>query len=100
MSRLSGETCSRIVIVEGIMGSGKSTTVLRLADRLRTFGVPALGITEGASPHPIRFDWDQPWSDMPATQLAKSAAARWRAYAASASMSESMSVGLNARRRH
>jgi hypothetical protein len=92
MSRLPRKTWSRLVIVEGIMGSGKSITVLRLADRLRTLGVSASGITEGTSPHPIRFDWDVPWADMPATQLAESSAARWRAYANSASMSESMSV--------
>jgi len=66
---------SRLVIVEGIMGSGKSTTVLRIADRLNTSGVPVLGITEGTSPHTIRFDGDQPWAEMPATQLAKSALA-------------------------
>lgn len=92
MSRLLCNIWSRVVIVEGIMGSGKSTTVLRIADRLKTSGVSVLGITEGASPHPIRFDWDQPWADMPAAQLAKSAAARWRAYANSASMSESITV--------
>jgi hypothetical protein len=80
------------VIVEGIMGSGKSTTVLRLADRLNTSGVSVLGITEGTSPHPIRFDWNLPWTDMPAGQLAKSAAARWRAYANSASVSESIAA--------
>jgi hypothetical protein len=92
MTRLLGDIWSRIVIVEGIMGSGKSTTVLRLADRLTTSGVPALGITEGTTPHPIRFDWDLPWADMPAAQLAKSAAARWCAYANSASLSESITV--------
>jgi hypothetical protein len=83
---------SRIVIVEGIMGSGKSTTVLRFADRLQASGVSVLGITEGVSPHPIRFDWDEPWADMPAAQLAKSAAARWRAFANSAAMSERITL--------
>ena len=92
MTRLSCSIWPGIVIVEGIMGSGKSTTVLRIADRLKTSGVSVLGITEGISPHPIRFDWDLPWEDMPAKQLAKSAAARWRAYANSASMSESITV--------
>lgn len=92
MTRPSCNIWSRIVIVEGIMGSGKSTTVLRLADRLKTSGVSVLGITEGVSPHPIRFDWDVPWADMPATQLAKSAAARWCAYANSVAMSKSITV--------
>jgi len=92
MTPLPGNIWSRLVIVEGIMGSGKSTTVLRIADRLRTSGVPAVGITEGTDPHPIRFDWDVPWADMPAMRLASSAAARWRAYVHSASMSESFTV--------
>lgn len=92
MTRLLSNIWPRLVIVEGIMGSGKSITVLRLADRLNTSGIPALGMTEGTSPHPIRFDWDMPWVDMPAAQLAESSAARWRAYAHSAAMSESISV--------
>jgi len=92
MTRPSRNIWSRLVIVEGIMGSGKSTTVLRLADRLKTSGVAVLGITEGTNPHPIRFDWDVPWADMPATQLATSAAAHWYAYAKSAAMSESITV--------
>ncbi|WP_439363178.1 hypothetical protein ACNJYD_20730 [Bradyrhizobium sp. DASA03005] len=83
---------SGLVIVEGIMGSGKSTSVRRIADRLNRSGIAALGITEGVSPHPIRFDWDLPWADMPATQVAKSAAARWRAYANSAQMAERITV--------
>jgi hypothetical protein len=92
MAPLSRNIWSRLVIVEGIMGSGKSTTVLRIADRLTASGVSVRGITEGTSPHPIRFDWDVPWADMPATQLAKSSAARWCAYANSVSMSESITV--------
>ena len=85
-------TRSRLVIVEGIMGSGKSTTVLRLAERLNTAGISALAITEGTNPHPIRFDWDQPWADMPASQLSKSAVERWRTYAAFSTMSETITV--------
>ncbi|MFM9846094.1 MAG: hypothetical protein ACKVP3_02930 [Hyphomicrobiaceae bacterium] len=81
-----------IVIVEGIMGSGKSTTVLRIADHMNASGIPSVGITEGVSPHPIRFDWDTPWVDMPPAQLATSAVGRWREYASSTSTSESISV--------
>lgn len=88
MTQLFCNIWSRIVIVEGIMGSGKSTTVRRIADQLKISNVPVVGITEGVSPHPIRFDWDLPWADMPAKQLAKSAAACWYAYANNALMSE------------
>lgn len=73
-------TWSKLVIVEGIMGSGKSTTVLRLSDRLAAAGIPSLAITEGVAPHPIRFDWDMPWEDVDRKQLAESAVAKWRSF--------------------
>jgi hypothetical protein len=81
-----------IVIVEGIMGSGKSTTVLRISDRLNALGISAVGITEGVNPHPIRFDWDLPWVEMPAARLANSAVTRWRDYASCVSASERISI--------
>ena len=83
---------ARLVIVEGIMGSGKSTAVLRITERLEASGIAAIAITEGVNPHPIRFDWDLPWVDMPAAQLAKSAAASWRRYVHCALTSEKISV--------
>lgn len=74
----------KLVIVEGIMGSGKSTATLNIARRLEASGIPAIGITEGVAPHPIRFDWDQPWSEMPPAELAQSCIAKWRSYVDSA----------------
>jgi hypothetical protein len=82
----------RLVIFEGIMGSGKTINALQLADRLNASGRSAIGITEGVNPHPIRFDWDVPWGEMPAAHLAKSAIARWRAYVDSALASETISI--------
>jgi hypothetical protein len=82
----------RLVIVEGIMGSGKSTTTLNIAHRLEASGIPAIGITEGADPHPIRFDWDVPWSEMPPAELAKASIAKWRAYAETALTQERVSI--------
>jgi hypothetical protein len=82
----------KLVIVEGIMGSGKSTTTRNIAHRLEASGIPAIGITEGIDPHPIRFDWDQPWSEMPAAQLAKSCIAKWRSYVAKSLSAERISI--------
>jgi hypothetical protein len=82
----------KLVIVEGIMGSGKSTTVLNLADRLEASGIPAIGITEGVNPHPIRFDWEVPWSEMPPAELAKSCIAKWRSYVVSCLTAERISI--------
>ncbi|BAT60635.1 hypothetical protein GJW-30_1_03183 [Variibacter gotjawalensis] len=92
MTRSLCKVWPKIVIVEGIMGSGKSTTVRQIADFLNTSSVPAIGITEGTNPHPIRFDWDEPWEAMPATRLATLAAARWSDYAKAAAMQESITV--------
>jgi hypothetical protein len=82
----------KLVIFEGIMGSGKSMATLDLASRLEAAGIPAIGITEGVAPHPIRFDWDQPWSEMPPAELARSSIAKWRAYVAGARSAERISV--------
>jgi hypothetical protein len=82
----------RLVIIEGIMGSGKSTTTLNLARRLQTSGMAAVGITEGVDPHPIRFDWDVAWSEMPPEELAGSSIAKWRAYVDTAKSTEHISV--------
>lgn len=62
------------------MGSGKSTVTVNIASRLEASGISATGITEGVDPHPIRFDWDLPWSAMPPAELAKSSIAKWRAF--------------------
>jgi hypothetical protein len=83
---------AKLVIVEGIMGSGKSTTALGVAHRLEASGIPAIGITEGVAPHPIRYDWDQPWSEMPPAALAKSCVAKWRAYVDSSLALERISI--------
>ena len=74
------------------MGSGKSLTTLSLADRLEASAIPAIGITEGVAPHPIRFDWDQPWNEMRPAELAEACIAKWRAYVDSALAAERISV--------
>jgi hypothetical protein len=81
-----------LVIIEGIMGAGKTTNTLQLAERLNACGRSAIGITEGVSPHPIRYDWELPWGEIPAAQIADSAAARWSMYAERARASGTISV--------
>lgn len=82
----------KLVIVEGIMGSGKSTTTLNMAKRLEESGIPAIGITEGVAPHPIRFDWEEPWDEMPPAKLAKASIGKWRSYVDSALSSQRVSI--------
>lgn len=92
MSPQFNNVWSKLVIVEGIMGSGKSLTTLNIARRLEVSGIPAIGITEGASPHPIRFDWDLPWGEVRPTELATSCVAKWRSFVDSSLVTDHISV--------
>jgi hypothetical protein len=92
MNAQHGNVWPRLVIIEGIMGSGKSMATLSLAQRLETSGIPSLGITEGVNPHPIRFDWGVPWSEMPPAELAQSSIAKWRSYVDSSISSDRVSI--------
>lgn len=75
----------RLIIVEGIMGSGKSTTMRFIAKALEESGRLALPIHERTEPHPVRATddlehWFEPWRDATPRQLASSALARWAAF--------------------
>ncbi len=74
------------------MGSGKSTNTQNIARRLEARGIPAIGITEGVDPHPIRLDSGLPWSEMKPADLANSCIAKWRSFVDSASAMERVSV--------
>lgn len=78
-------TPHRLVIVEGIMGSGKSTTMRLIADRLQEAGQRALPIHERTDPHPVRATdelehWFEPWRDATSRDLADRALRRWAAF--------------------
>jgi hypothetical protein len=75
----------RLVIVEGTMGSGKSTTARNLAARLNDSGRPARPLTEKKFPHPLRATdelahWFQPWLDVSVEELASRNLAKWQAF--------------------
>ncbi|MCA8090863.1 hypothetical protein LGM65_08135 [Burkholderia anthina] len=75
----------RLVIVEGIMGSGKSTTMRFIAKHLQEAGKPALPVHERTDPHPVRATdelehWFEPWKDATPEELADRALARWTAF--------------------
>ncbi|MGR4869401.1 hypothetical protein ACIPRI_11095 [Variovorax sp. LARHSF232] len=72
----------RLVIVEGIMGSGKSTTTRFIAKRLQDANRLAIAVHERTDPHPVRATdelehWFQPWLDTTPAQLAARSVARW-----------------------
>lgn len=74
-----------LVIIEGIMGSGKSTTMRFIAKALEDAGRPALAVHERADPHPVRATdelqhWFEPWRESTTEQLASRALSRWRSF--------------------
>jgi hypothetical protein len=86
---------TRLIIIEGIMGSGKSTTARWLAARLEAAGRRALAVTERIEPHPVRGTdgldhWFQPWLDVTAEGLADRSLAKWRSFVADARAAETI----------
>lgn len=86
---------TRLVIIEGIMGSGKSTTARWIAAQLEAAGLRALAITERVEPHPVRGTdgldhWFQPWLDVTAEGLADRSLAKWRSFVANAQATETI----------
>jgi hypothetical protein len=86
-----------LVIVEGIMGSGKSTTMRFVAAHLEDRKRPALAIHERTGPHPLRATddlahWFQPWLDVAPAELVERSLAKWRAFADSARASDAVPV--------
>jgi hypothetical protein len=79
---------SRLIFVEGIMGSGKSTTARWLARLFGRTGIPARPVPE-ARPHPTNVfrtlpHWKQPWLDLTAEDLMARSYANWQAFVAQA----------------
>jgi hypothetical protein len=72
----------KLIIFEGIMGSGKSTSTRWLGQQLTARGIEAQIQTERQFPHPLRGtdaagDWFKPWLDMTAEQLAQRRLTLW-----------------------
>ncbi|MEN2472361.1 hypothetical protein [Burkholderia sp. GS2Y] len=87
----------RLVIVEGMMGSGKSSTMRFIASRLQAAGHDAVAIHERTEPHPVRATdelehWFEPWRDATAAQLAERALARWAAFVNDVRLGTTVSV--------
>ena len=79
---------SRLIFVEGIMGSGKSTIARWLARLFRRTGIPARPVPE-ARPHPTNVfrtlpHWKQPWLDLTADELMTRSYANWQVFVAQA----------------
>lgn len=87
---MSGHGWPALVFVEGLPGSGKSTTAQWLAHEMEAHGRPSLWIYEDESPHPVLGPTDVPyasWKDFLAHCLSN-----WACFAAVARVSEAMIV--------
>lgn len=90
-------TRRRLVIFEGIMGSGKSTSTRWLGQQLTARHIPNRIQTERAYPHPLRAtdaagDWFKPWLDMTPQTLASRRMELWAKFAADALVSPEVRV--------
>jgi len=86
-----------LVIVEGIMGSGKSTTVRLIAANLESAHRRAQPLTEMTRPHPVRATdglphWYQPWLDVTPAELVERSLAKWRTFVGATRASDSVPV--------
>ena len=75
----------RLLIFEGIMGSGKSTATRVFRDLLAASGAAVAAFTEAADPHPVRAsddlcDFFQPWAEIAAPVLAQRVREKWGRY--------------------
>jgi hypothetical protein len=75
----------RLLIFEGIMGSGKSTATRHFGELAAAAGAPVAAFTEAANPHPVRAsddlaDFFQPWAEISAHELARRVREKWARY--------------------
>jgi hypothetical protein len=87
----------RLVIFEGIMGSGKSSSTRWLGQRLAARGIDASIQTERQYPHPLRAtdfaaEWFKPWLDMTAEDLANRRLGLWATFVETALASKTVHV--------
>ncbi|MCK5539280.1 MAG: hypothetical protein KAI69_00005, partial [Deltaproteobacteria bacterium] len=87
----------RLIIVEGIMGSGKSETSSWLTKRLNRQGLKTRLLGEACWPHPTRVITDlkqplSPWLELQACELAQKSLIKWRGFVNETLNSDSIAV--------
>src|SRR5205823_5257585 len=92
---------TRFIIVEGIMGAGKSTTAAFLTDHLRWNGIAARFMPEGPTidepDHPLRVATELPhpnaaWRDVTVDEFIDRSVRKWHAFAHEVQKSTAVTV--------
>ena len=88
---------TKAIFVEGIIGSGKSTTAHFLTNYLSQHLIAAQFMPEGGHEHPLRLSSTLPhpfqvWSDLTIDQFIRHSLEKWRAFVQTAQRSESVTV--------
>ena len=92
---------TRFIFVEGIMGSGKTTTAWFLTEQLRGHGIAAHFLLEGPTVeeqgHPLRVAPSLPhpheiWLDLTVDEYIELSLRKWRAFAQKAQKSEAVTA--------
>lgn len=92
---------TRFIFVEGIMGSGKSTTAWFLTEQLQQHGIPARFLLEGPTvdepEHPLRVATALPhpnavWLDVTIEEYIALSLHKWRAFAREVRQSETVTA--------
>ena len=92
---------TRFIFVEGLMGAGKTTLVVRIVRALREAGISAVPLWEGPTteePHqPLRLSPTlphpySPWKDLTADQYVAESLLRWRRFIAARSPDDTVVV--------
>ena len=88
---------TKLIFVEGVIGSGKSTTANFIARQLQRNGVPARYIFEGGHWHPTRLMADlphpfEPWLDVTPGEYRARSLDKWRAFVARTRQAKTIAV--------
>jgi hypothetical protein len=92
---------TRFIFVEGIMGSGKTTTAWFLTEHIRLYGVAARFMLEGPTrdepEHPLRVATDLPhpngiWLDVTIDEFIERSLRKWRNFVLAAQQSAAVTV--------
>lgn len=88
---------TKVIFVEGIIGSGKSTTAKFITDCLTQQQIPARFLPEGGRGHPLRVADSLPhpfqvWRDVTVNQFLRSSVDKWHAFVHAAQHSDAVTV--------